>query len=797
MGENETPENEKKDGANPDSQPTGAKDSADKAKRKAESNASSNKPIDLGKVKKAKPTQAPNIAGNKARERKRKEREEAEREEEEFQKEYEKDNPLVKPISQTGKRRPEKKEGPQVDWRFAVFGIIGAMIIGFVVHIFSINGGVVLNDRYKLDFLFNRVIMEEVSRTVFQNMIFHPLKQPWTLSSFIADYGEYKLELMWYHTIEVFWHALNCGLVFAYILTVGIQLQFQKRLKLNPYYLATFSSILFACHPLTSETVSYLSTRSVLLGSNNYLLSLNFFLLGCLIQHKLMRAAFIFASFSTGAMAIWSNPEMVSLPAVATLSLLLMKHPLAKAKQTFAEHPIALAFSSIFAILAPLSGMLGIKPTDAINVYSPMLTSLPYALSQVKSFVCYYLRCLIVPVGLSIDPPLTIAQTFSDPVFIASAVALAGLVLLLSRIKNEPILGLATTLLFSGFLTHAFILQRDVAADWVAYLPLTGAMLFAAYGFTLLLQKSRRNTLFAFTAVALFFACLTFLRNYEWSSDYLLWKSAAEIRPKSGLAHSMLAIQNLNRMQINRAEAEVKLATAHGAGQVMPLLAQGQLALTQNNPEKAMEAFSSALKLAHEQNLPKEIEVQCLLGEARSVIRQKRMNIADGVLRRINDLIPQDPRMLLVIGIAALEDKKYELALNYLQKTLELDPTLTDALEPTIQTAMALRFYDGAYTAATSLNKHFPSAESKMLLARAAMVSKRELEAEEILTQLVKQEAQNARALYLISRLYKRKGNVELWKKYREDALKLDADIANKYELPELDTGDTISIPKQ
>ena len=763
---------------------------ASAGKSKADKKNPSKKVFNLGKLNRTNTTKAPSVASGKESDKPKVKKVEAD---EEYADE---ERPTAKPISQTRKRYSEqKKEGPELDLKFTSIGLIAIMLFGLVVHIFSMNGGMVLNDRFKLDFLFNKNLMQQVSTDVVRDMISRPMSQPWVNASFVGDFGEYKTELMWYHTLEVFWHAFTCGLFFIFVLTIARHLFFQKRLSLNPYHLSAAAAAIFACHPFSSEVVSYLSTRTVLLGVNNYFFSLNFLILGCLIKHPIAKFAFLVGALFTGAMSVWSNPEMMSLPAVAGFSLLLLKRPLAQAKETFKEHPFVLSLCAILSVLVPASAALGYKATDAINYYTQPLTSIPYGLSQVKAFAFYYLRCFIAPIGLSIDPPLTIATSATDPFFIGAAVILAAVLAIVLRISKQPILALALVLFFSGFVTHGFILQRDTVADWVAYLPLTGASILMSYGLVYLSQKHQRHAYFAFLAITLLFTTLTVWRNFEWSSNYLLWKSALDVRPKSAVANAMIATQYIRRLQPELAEKHVQLARAYGPDQVMPKIAQAQLDLAQRKPEIAFANYSAAFKLAQAQNLPKAILLECMLGQIQCLVTQRKLEVANLMLQQVDRIIPQDPRLLLMVGYAAMEEKKYELALNYLQAILKDDPSMTQAWEPLARAALAVRNPVIAYEAAVYFNRHYPSPESRQLLARTLIVNKREPEAEQILKELISQEPRNARALYLTSRLYKRKGNAADSKKYLEDAVKIDADIASKYDLPELDVEETITIP--
>lgn len=765
-----------KSSENPADQSKRAESASDKKQKPA-----AQKPaVDLNRLRKTTTTQAPRVPSA---------RDLADDDDEE------EESLPVKPISQT--RKDKAKDGPDLDLKFAVIGFVAVMLLGLVTHIFGINANLVLNDRFKLSFLFNQELMQQASENVFRDMISHPLMQPWTFASFIGDYGEYKTEFIWYHAVNVFWHAFNCGLVFAFVLTLCRHLHFQNRLRLNPYYLATATAALFACHPLASQTVTYLSARSILLGTNNFLLTLNFVLLGILVKHTVARTIFLFLALSTGAMAAWSNPEMIALPAVAAFSILLIKRPLSRWSETYKEHPIALSTCFAFSVLLPAATVLGIRATDAINYYSPALDSVAYAASQFKAFTFYYLRSFIFPLGLTVDPPLAIANGMMDPFAIAGAAILLLLAFVLCKIKREPILGLAVILVLAGFIPHGFMLQRDVVADWVAYLPLVGVSIFAGWGIASVAQKRLRNGLILLACLVVLFADLSIWRDWQWGSNFRLWKSALECRPKSSLAHAMISMQYLRRMQFDLAEKEAKLALAYDPDQVMARIAEAKVEMYKRNPIRAMEILASAKALAEKQGLPRAIALECELNKLQCLIVQKRIIEANLILQKLAVELPEDPRLVFLVGYAAMERREYEAAFKILQSAVSKDPSLGEAWEPMIRAAMQLRLYEQAYVAAHDYARHHSGPEVRMLLARAALINKRTDEAEQILKELDTQETRNARVKYLLSRLYKRAGKTYDWQKYRDDAVKIDADVAANYDLPELDLEDAITIPQQ
>jgi tetratricopeptide (TPR) repeat protein len=690
-------------------------------------------------------------------------------------------------------RRAKEAPGPKLSWKFSIIAGVSCMLVGLCTHIFGINSGFVLNDRFNLVYLICRSFLEQISKSVLVDMLgANPLSQPWLKASFIGDFGEYGLNLNWYHVSEVFWHAFISGLVFFYILTMGRYLRHQNRLELNPHHLALVASLLFACHPLTCETVSYLSTRSVILGTVNYFLSLDTFLLAALIKHPIARVLMFMLSLYTGAMSVWSNPECMTLPAMALLSLLIIKGPLSKWDQSVKEHPFLCSTSFALAAGLPFFYFRGIEFTKAIYLFVPTLSTPAYLASQAKAFVFYYLRSAFFPLGLSIDPPLAIANGPLDYFAIAAIVIIAALLYLIVKTK-QPILWLATTIVIIGIFPHIIYVQPDVVADWVAYLPLVGLMIFPAYAICKLSEVNFFRAAVITVTLAVTFMGLSIYRDAQWSSSYALWQSALVTRPKSALAHANLAIELLKREELDEADKHAQLAVSYAPELVIARIAQAKVLEARSKYTEAFTIFGSALKLAEKQKLAQVARYECLFGQLECLIGQNKDRAANELLMKLAPELQgrEEPRLLYLVGMSAFNGKNYEKALIYLDKAVGNDPSLIESYRPMAESALAMGNFAPAYTAASMNLNLVGGYSSKLLFARSALMADRRDEAEDILKQILSQNPKDARALYLLARLYKHVGKAEEYKKFNEEAVKIDRDIAIKYALPELDAADS------
>lgn len=677
---------------------------------------------------------------------------------------------------------------PEFEWKFVVISCVAVMLIAFAIHLVTVNSGFVLNDKYSLIYVLNPQVMQSVSEQIMKDLFSKPLTQPWLKASFIADRGDYGSNFMWYHAVNVFLHAAATGYFFAFVIRLCRALQLQGRLKVNPYYLSFAAAAIFACHPFTSETVAYLSARSALLGTTNYLLSINLFLLAYLSAKIPVRITGYILSLFVGAMALWSNPENVSLPAVILMIAFFIQGPLSKWRDTVAQHPFVIRLLFLLTLSVPFLAMTGVEYIRAIRLFSLPLSSLSYVASFLKALPLYYMRCFLVPLGLSVDPPFATAASFTDPLAILGVLSVAAFVYVLYRFRRYSLPCFAGVLLLVGFIPHLIMVQSDVVADWVAYLPLTGFAMLFGWGIALLAEQSFKKALILLVSVILIFSGLTVWRDTQWSSDLSLWQSAATVRPKSALAHAMLSTQWLLRHKIDTAASEAKQALVLSPSSAIAHLAEGQVLIAQKNFDEATKSFRWVEELAKQKKCPRKILEDAQLGEIECLIHQGEIQKADSLLLKSARELPGDARIIYLAGLESVAKKDYMQALKFLTFALKQDPSLVGCWEPVLLSSMELKMYDTAYLAAANLKANYDSAYSRWWLARTAIATGKELEGEEILNALVKENPRDARALYLLAKLHKRKNQSQDAERYEKEALLLEPNIGTELPLSEFDS---------
>ena len=109
--------------------------------------------------------------------------------------------------------------------------------------------------------------------------------------SFAMNYWYGKLDPFLYHLINIFLHSLNGVLIFL-ILSLTFP---------GNFFYSLFPSILFVSHPINTESVTYISSRSGVLCATFYLLSMLYFIKFLKTRDSAENSALLLKKFRTGA----------------------------------------------------------------------------------------------------------------------------------------------------------------------------------------------------------------------------------------------------------------------------------------------------------------------------------------------------------------------------------------------------------------------------------------------------------------------------------------------------------------
>ena len=322
--------------------------------------------------------------------------------------------------------------------------------------------------------------------------LLRPLQsRPLTYLTFWANYQTSGFNPLAWHLVNLLMHVGSVLLLFATLR------------RLVPERAALLAAALFAVHPLNAEAVNYIFARSTLLCT---LLSLA--AMRSWVNNRPWHAVAWFAG------ALLAKEECVTLP----LFLLLLNLAMSRGRREW--KPIAamlgLSLAAGARVLLATALIPGAKTGPQAGI-----SALAYLSSQGLS-ILRYLRLLLIPAGLTVDPDLRV--TTGWPAWLAwiALVALcAGALRIFSGLRAGFwfLAGLILLMPSSSIFPAA-----DLAADRRMYLPMIA---FATAGAMLLYTMRAR----ALIVVCASLAAISISRCEIWRTELSLWTEAVRMAP--------------------------------------------------------------------------------------------------------------------------------------------------------------------------------------------------------------------------------------------------------------------------
>lgn len=432
----------------------------------------------------------------------------------------------AKPVAEPVILVKKPVDPPRERWWLWLFGFIAA---AFLIYLPSLDGAFLFDDRY---LPFNDP--NTVNRTIDYWIRVRPL----LMLTYWMNYKVSGLATFSYHAVNVLLHGINSFLVFLIarrvLATVGET--GPKRI-----WLATIAAVIFLAHPVQTEAVSYVASRSEGLSVCFAYLVLLFYLKQR--ESGITWAGVALVLFLFGA-AVTTKEHTLAMPAVILLTDLFFSG-LAGLKR---NSKLYLAFLA-GAILGGIFVVQIIRTSPVIGFNLQGLSPAQYLFTQFRS-IWTYLRLFVLPFGLNADYDMAVSQSIADPWSLFGLLALVILIGVCWFYRKQWPLAFYGLLVFLLLLapTSSIVPIRDVIAERRMYLPMIGLALIAV---DLLRHLRWREANYMATAAALqvVLGGLALARNQVWTSADAFWtdtaaKSPNKVRPRFQLAYLRYAAGN-------------------------------------------------------------------------------------------------------------------------------------------------------------------------------------------------------------------------------------------------------------
>jgi len=409
--------------------------------------------------------------------------------------------------------------------------------------------------------------------------------QPLTMLSYMAQFAVDGPNPAVFHYTSLFFHIISGLLVFA--LLYGLS---------KSYFIGIITALIFAVHPLRTESVAWVADQKDLLSAIFYLLSL----LAYNVFTKNNTRKYYWLSLIGLVFSLLSKPMAISQPFV----LLLLDYICNKnqSKKSLVEKVPFFAIAAGFAAITLMTQ----HHSGAINSY-PSLPVLDRVCVPFYGMVFYIVK-FFIPVKLAALYPMPSPDDhFMNFVMLASPFIVVSVAALLWSFRAKSKTAVAGCLFF--FITLVPVLQivpigSAIVSDRYSYVPLLGISAIVAGFLARIINKNptKATRSIVYTACAvLFFAMgsLTFQRCAVWSDSLALWNDDIGKYP-SVLAYNNRATEYGNRGETDRAIEDFTKALYCDPKFAKTYDNRGIAYLAKGMADQALADFNKTIELDHD-----------------------------------------------------------------------------------------------------------------------------------------------------------------------------------------------------
>jgi len=445
------------------------------------------------------------------------------------------------------------------------------IILPTIVYFNSLQGAFQFDDRNLLNkewIADLNSFNESVSMKSYQN-------RPVLLWTFAINNHIDKKDTFGFHLASLTVHILITVLIFIILVRIKnlIPQEYvshkKEKTKLadhqsnNVLFLPFITSLIFALHPINTDSVVYISSRSSLLATFFYLLTIYCFtetlLLTRTVKYRIISGLLILPGIY---LAVASKLIAITLPVIILFLFLVLYVPryFKNYREYFTTSKMLWVFGCggvTLICIAYLMEALYLPKDQGFELYG----SIPYLLVQSKVIIFYYLSKFIFPFNLNVDIGFPFTELSTDWKILFSVLLISGITLVIIKWGNIWVkLGFAWFLLTIAP-TSSIVPLNDLAVEHRMYLPMSLGLCLITGWFISRLKKTTQ--LYSFIFIVIICGILVGKRNQTWANEISLWSDSAIKNPKSPRVHNNLgkAYYEAGKLKIARSHLEKSVSS--------------------------------------------------------------------------------------------------------------------------------------------------------------------------------------------------------------------------------------------
>ncbi|NOR44841.1 MAG: tetratricopeptide repeat protein, partial [Candidatus Delongbacteria bacterium] len=354
------------------------------------------------------------------------------------------------------------------------------------------------------------------------------------------NYKYTQLDVFGYHVVNLVIHVLSS--VFVFILTgLLISSKSIKQLYIinNKKWIQLFTALIFAVHPIQTQSVTYIIQRMESMSGMFYLGALIFYYIARLNKRKILNFS-LFVLFAL--LAVLTKQTSFSLP----LALLLLEVFFIRDKENTVNKKVIYSISGLLLLTTIIMVITGTLPRETYDI-----SRFEYLISQFI-VIPKYIFMSFIPIGQNLDHDILMPETAFSVKVIVGFILTAGLLVFSFFIsKKNKIISFSILWFFALLALRSSILPiGDLMYEHRLYMSLFGFGLIISTVVFLLDNKFKFSRIHKYAPIVILglitlsYSIATFQRNKVWKTDISLWadvvkKSPEKFRPNYNIAEAL------------------------------------------------------------------------------------------------------------------------------------------------------------------------------------------------------------------------------------------------------------------
>lgn len=361
---------------------------------------------------------------------------------------------------------------------------------------------------------------------------FHFIQRAPAQFTFAVNYyfGEYSV--FGYHIVNVMIHIISSVLVFVLAgIVLNSSVVKQKAVLENKKILQLFSALIFAVHPIQTETVTYIVQRMESLSFAFYASALIMYYLFRKEKETVKKVFKFTLFFLAGLLAVMTKQTAYTLP----LTILLFEVYFIRDEKGSCSKKLVLTLTAALASALIIGLAADILPKE----YMSDTTRWQYMITQFK-VIPKYIFLLFIPAGQNIDHHVTVPESLFDPVILSGILLIVILIFagIYAYKNDQKVISFSIAWFFAVISLRSSVLPiSDLMSEHRLYPAVFGFGLFISVSVVLTADKIAGSFKYNFTLITLLlitiiYSVSTVRRNEVWKDELSLWKDSVSKSPE-------------------------------------------------------------------------------------------------------------------------------------------------------------------------------------------------------------------------------------------------------------------------